>query len=244
MKEQEAIPPKYPQPRSCDGNSVLLQQATNHGFIRDVSPRAIAIVAILLAAAWGVRETWSNNYRLADAEFYASALKSSSVDKPGMQNDPDEMIAKYYLSLSEDFRRATVYMSFAAAYLMVSVLLFLAAYVMAGRSKIAWRKSAKACFCLAIIFLALSSVAISYKYSIIRAGSFPPYEVLSWQLAEFFGGRAPVLPLLAPSHLTRSCTVQTVIVSHKDFRDYLSGLDSNKDLVNLARVVGWNASSC
>jgi hypothetical protein len=52
------------------------------------------------------------------------------------------------------------------------------------------------------------------------------------------------VPLLAPSQLERSCTVETVIVSYKDFRDYLAGLDSNKDLVNLARVVGWNASSC
>ena len=78
----------------------------------------------------------------------------------------------------------------------------------------------------AIIFLALSSVAVSYKYSIIRSGSFPPYEILSWQLAEFFGGRVPVLPLLAPSHLTRSCTVESVIISHKDFRDYLGGLTS------------------
>lgn len=219
-------------------------QATNRGLIRDVSPQAIAIVTILLAAAWGVRETWSNNYRLADAEFYASALKSSSVDKPGVQDDPDEMIAKYYLSLSEDFRRATVYMSFAAAHLMISVLLFLAAYVMTGSSKAVWRKSAKICFCIAIIFLALSSVAISYKYSVLRAGSFPPYEILSWQLAEFFGGRAPVLPLLAPSHLKRSCTVESVIIGHEDFRDYLARLDFNKDLTNLARVVGWNASSC
>ena len=201
-------------------------------------------MAILLAAAWGVRETWSNNYRLADAEFYASALKSSSVDKPGMQDDPDEMIAKYYLSLSEDFRRATVYMSFVAAHLMISVMLFLAAYVMGGRSRTLWRKSAKACFYCAIIFLVLSSVAISYKYSIIRAGSIPPYEIFSWQLAESFGGRAPVLPLLAPSHLKRSCTVETVIVGHNDFRDYLAGLDFNKDLTNLARVVGWNMSSC
>ena len=222
----------------------FLQQPANRDFIRDVSPQAIAIVAILLAAAWGVRETWSNNYRLADAEFYASALKSSSVDRAGVQNDPDEMIAKYYLSLSEDFRRAAVYMSFAAAYLMVSVLLFLAAYVMAGRSKRAWREFARTCFCLAIVFLALSSVAISYKYSPMRAGSCPPYEIMSWQLAEFFGEKAPVLPLLAPSHLTRSCAVESVIASHKDFRDYLAGLDFNKDLINLGRAVGWNASSC
>lgn len=216
----------------------------NKNFIRDISPQAIAIVAILLAAAWGVRETWSNNYRLADAEFYAAALKSSSVDKPGMQDDPDEMIAKYYLSLSEDFRRATVYMSFAAAHLMISVLLFLAAYMTAGKSKRAWREFAKTCFCLAIVFLVLSSVAISYKYSPMPAGSCPPYEIFSWQLAEFFGEKAHVLPLLAPSHLKRSCTVESVIVKHEDFRDHLAGLDFNRDLTNLARVVGWNATSC
>jgi len=209
-----------------------------------MSPQAIAIVAILLAAAWGIRETWSNNYRLADAEFYASALRSSSVDKPDMQDDSDEIIAKYYLSLSEDFRRAAIYMSLATAHLMVSVMLFLAAYVIAGRSKAIWRRSAKACFCLAIVFLVLSSVAISYKYSPMPAGSCQLYEGFSWELAEFFGGRVPMVPLLAPSHLTRSCTVEKVIIGNKDFRDYLAGLEFNKDLTNLAKVVGWNASSC
>jgi hypothetical protein len=221
-----------------------LQQATNHDFIRDVSPQAIAIVAILLGASWGVRETWSNNYRLADAEFYASALKSSSVGNPNVQDDADEMIARYYLSFSEDFRRASVYMSFAAAHLMISALLFLVAYMLEGRSRSRWRRSAKICFSLAIIFLALSSVAVAYKYSMIRAGTFPIYEKLSWEMAELFGGRVPLVPLLAPSHLKRSCTVQNMIDSHDEFRNYLAELDFNRDLTNLARVVGWNMSSC
>lgn len=220
-----------------------MQQATNH-FIRDVSPQAVAIVAILLAATWGVRETWSNNYRLADAEFYASALKSSSVGKTNVQEDADEMIAKNYLSLSEDFRRASVYMSFAAAHMMISTLLFLLAYVLEGWSKPRWRRLAMICFSLAIIFLALSSVAVAYKYSTYQGGTHPIYEKLSWEIAELFGGRAPLAPLLAPSHLTRSCTVQKMIDSHEEFRSYLAELSFNKDLTNLAGVVGWNASSC
>jgi len=64
------------------------------GFVKDVAPIVISVLAITMGATWGIRETWANNSRLADAEIYSNAIQSKSLNTPGSPPDNAELIAE------------------------------------------------------------------------------------------------------------------------------------------------------
>jgi hypothetical protein len=221
--------------------------------IKDIALMLISVLAIVMGATWGVRETWSNNYRLADVEIYNNAMQVNGEN--GTKNDIAENVTMRYIELSEDFRRASIYMSLATGHQILAIVMFSVAFLFAVGD--AENKTARARAALSLIFLLVgfffvvsSGVAVSYKYSdndngYLKLGSLPYYEKFSWCFADLFPSPLlPVPPLIAPSDLERSQWAQNAIDSNPTLKQHLDNLSSHKDIVRLKELAGVSQSSC
>lgn len=208
-------------------------------------PYIITISIFFTSIFLAYRGKYIHSFRSADLNFFQQTLELKYAKEP-LEIEILVRKGQMWLRVSESFRRNAIYLSFSAIHMIISILFFVASWILLAIHK----EYFIILTYIGLIFFMLSLLGHLGRYSYGKKFScwWHFYKRFSWHICNSF---PPLAPPLIISHLARWKEIGEAIKRDERFMSYLKQLDEYQDLKEFTAYIepqkvsffGWNKPS-